>query len=292
VSMPAVERRISVPQVRARKGAEPLVCLTAYTAPVARLLDRHCDVLLVGDSLGMVVYGLPSTLQVTLDMMIAHGAAVVRASSRACVIIDLPFASYQESPAVAFRNAARVMIETGAAGVKLEGGAEMAETIEFLVERGIPVMGHVGLLPQSVHAAGGFKVHGRDSAEAERILADAHAIDDAGVFSMVIEAVVEPLARRITEAVTVPTIGIGASVACDGQILVSDDLLGLFTEFKPRFVKRYAELAPQIEAAVQTFAADVRERRFPGPDQVFQPKTEPTPLPVKRRGRASGPAEH
>jgi 3-methyl-2-oxobutanoate hydroxymethyltransferase len=262
-------RRIGVPSLQARKGGDPIVCLTAYTTPVAKLLDPHVDLLLVGDSLGMVVYGLESTLAVTLDMMIRHGQAVMRGAARACVIVDLPFASYQESPETAFRNAARVMAETGCAGVKLEGGEEMAETVRFLTRRGIPVLGHVGLLPQSVNMAGGFRAHGRQDEEAARILADAKAVAAAGAFAIVIEGTVEKLAREITEAVPVPTIGIGASPACDGQILVTDDILGLFSDFTPRFVKRYADLGPQVAAAAASYAEDVRARRFPGPEHCF-----------------------
>jgi 3-methyl-2-oxobutanoate hydroxymethyltransferase len=251
------------------KGGAPIVGLTAYTAPIAQLLDPHVDFLLVGDSVGMVVYGFESTVPVTVDMMIAHGAAVVRGSSRALVVVDLPFGSYQESREQAFRTASRIMAETGCAAVKLEGGAEMAETVRFLVQRGVPVMGHVGLMPQSVNAAGGFKVQGRGQHQAERVAADAAAIADAGAFSLVIEGTVEPVARAITEAVSIPTIGIGASPSCDGQILVTEDVLGLFTQFKPRFVKRYAELAPLIAAAAAEYAADVRARRFPGPEHCF-----------------------
>lgn len=254
------------------KGGAPIVGLTAYTAPIAQLLDPEVDFLLVGDSLGMVIYGFDSTLPVTVDMMIAHGAAVMRGSARALVVVDLPFGSYQESPEQAFRTAARILVETGCAAVKLEGGAEMAGTVRFLAERGVPVMGHVGLMPQSVNAAGGFKVQGRDRRQAERVAADAAAIAEAGAFALVIEGTVEPVARAITEAVPVPTIGIGASPACDGQILVTDDVLGLFTQFKPRFVKRYAELAPLITAAAAEYAADVRARRFPGPEHCFGTK--------------------
>ena len=264
--------RISVPALRARKGGDPIVCLTAYTAPIARLLDPHVDLLLVGDSLGMVVYGFDSTLPVTLDLMIAHGAAVVRGSARACVVVDLPFGSYQESPQVAFRNAARVMAETGAQAVKLEGGSEMAETVAFLTSRGVPVMGHVGLLPQSVNALGGYKAVGRDPASAERIRADAKAIAEAGAFSLVIEGTVESLARQITQDVAVPTIGIGASPACDGQVLVSDDMLGLFSDFQPKFVKRYAQLGTNVGEAAATYAAEVKARSFPGPEHCFGAK--------------------
>ncbi len=251
------------------KGGAPIVGLTAYTAPIARLLDPYVDFLLVGDSLGMVVYGFDSTLPVTVEMMIAHGGAVMRGSARALVVVDLPFGGYQESPEQAFRNAARIMAETGCAAVKLEGGAEMAETVRFLTRRGIPVMGHVGLMPQSVNTAGGFKVQGRGESQAERVAADAAAIAEAGAFSIVIEGTIEKVARAISETAPVPTIGIGASPACDGQILVTDDVLGVFTEFTPRFVKRYTELAPLISAAAEAYAADVRARRFPGKEHLF-----------------------
>ncbi|WP_434613769.1 3-methyl-2-oxobutanoate hydroxymethyltransferase [Azospirillum sp. B2RO_4] len=268
--------RHSVPALRARKGGEPIVCLTAYTAPVARLLDPHVDILLVGDSLGMVVYGLDSTLPVTLDMMIAHGAAVVRGSERACVVVDLPFGSYQESKEAAFRASARVMAETGAQAVKLEGGLEMAETVAFLTARGIPVMGHVGLTPQSVNTLGGYKAVGRDAEAAERIAADARAIAEAGAFTLVIEGTMEGLARRITEEVAIPTIGIGGSPACDGQVLVTDDMLGLFGAFQPKFVKRYANLGETVGEAAATYAAEVRARAFPGPEHCFGMKKAAT----------------
>ncbi len=254
------------------KGGPPIVALTAYTAPVARLLDPHVDFLLVGDLLGMVVYGFDSTVPVTLEMMIAHGGAVMRGSAQALVVVDLPFGSYQESPEQAFRSAARIMAETGCGAIKLEGGREMADTVRFLTGRGVPVMGHVGLMPQSVNTAGGFKVQGRGERQAERVMADATAIADAGAFAIVIEGTIEPVARSITAALPVPTIGIGASPACDGQILVIDDVLGVFTEFTPRFVKRYAELAPLVSAAAEAYAADVRARRFPGPEHCFGTK--------------------
>jgi 3-methyl-2-oxobutanoate hydroxymethyltransferase len=254
------------------KGGAPIVGLTAYTAPLARLLDPHVDFLLVGDSLGMVIYGFDNTLPVTVEMMIAHGAAVVRGSAQALVVVDLPFGSYQGSREQAFHSAARILAETGCGAVKLEGGAEMADTVRYLTERGVPVMGHVGLMPQSVNTAGGFRIQGRDREQAERVSADAAAVAAAGAFSLVIEGTLEPVARAITAAVSIPTIGIGASPACDGQILVTDDLLGLFTEFKPRFVKRYAELAPLITAAAAEYAADVRARRFPGPEHCFGTK--------------------
>ena len=269
MSAPARAKRITVPRLHARKGAEPIVCLTAYTAPMATFLDSHVDILLVGDSLGMVLYGFDSTLPVTLDMMIAHGAAVVRGSARACVVVDMPFASYQESPVQAYRNAARAMAETGCAAVKLEGGVEMAETVAFLTARAIPVMGHIGLMPQSMHAQGGYRIQGRDDEGAERVLADARAIDAAGAFSIVVEGTTDEVARAATRAVRAPTIGIGASADCDGQVLVAEDMLGLFAAFKPSFVKRYAELGREVEAAAAAYAREVRARRFPGPEHVF-----------------------
>lgn len=262
-------KRVTIPEIRSRKGGEPIVSLTAYTTNVAKYLDPHVDFLLVGDSLGMILYGLESTVGVTLEMMIAHGAAVMRGANKACVIVDLPFGSYQESPAQAFRSAARVMTETGCSGIKLEGGVEMAETVRFLVERGVPVLGHVGLMPQSVHTLGGFRAQGKSNEEAKRILADAEAVAEAGAFAIVVEGTVETLAHEITKKVPVPTIGIGASPACDGQILVSEDVMGLFSDFTPRFVKRYAELGPMIAEAGRLYAEDVRARRFPGPEHVF-----------------------
>lgn len=263
---PAKTHRLTPPEIAARKGGTPLVCLTAYTAPMARLLDPEVDMLLVGDSLGMVLYGMETTLGVTLPMMIEHGKAVMRGSKQACVILDMPFGSYQESPEQAYRNSARVLAETGCAGVKLEGGVEMAPTVTFLSERGIPVLGHVGLKPQSVRAVGGFSVRGKEEQEAERIIADAEAVERAGAFALVVENVVEPLARAITARLSIPTIGIGASPACDGQILVSEDLLGLSGGPVPRFVKRYADLGSSVAAAVKAYALDVKARRFPGPE--------------------------
>jgi 3-methyl-2-oxobutanoate hydroxymethyltransferase len=252
----------------AAKGGRPLVCLTAYTTPMARIVDGHADLILVGDSLGMVVHGLPSTIGVTLEMMILHARAVRRGATRALVVVDLPFGSYESGPEQAFRSAARLMAETGCAAVKLEGGATMAATIEFLTRRAIPVMAHVGLMPQQVNVTGGYKVQGRGPA-ADRVLADARAVAEAGAFAVVLEKVTEPLARRITETVAIPTIGIGASEACDGQVLVLDDMLGLFADFRPSFVRRYAELGAAVEAAVAAYAADVRARRFPAPEHTF-----------------------
>jgi 3-methyl-2-oxobutanoate hydroxymethyltransferase len=263
-------KRKTVPELRARKGGEPIVCLTAYTAPTAELIDPHVDLLLVGDSLAMVLYGMDSTLGISLDTMIGHGKAVVRASRQALVSVDLPFGSYQESKEQAFRNAARVMAETGCQSVKLEGGIEMAETVRFLTERGIPVCGHVGLTPQSVHTIGGFRSRGRDHDEATRIVEDAKAIAEAGAFMVVLEGTVEPVAARVTEETPVPVIGIGASPRCDGQILVTEDVVGMFTAFRPKFVKRYAELGEELSAAVKTFAADVRTRRFPESEHCFR----------------------
>jgi 3-methyl-2-oxobutanoate hydroxymethyltransferase len=268
---PAPMKRLTVPSIRARKGGEPLVMLTAYTVRMAQLLDPHCDILLVGDSLGQVVYGLPSTLPVSLEMMCAHGAAVVRGSYHAVVIVDMPFGSYEAAPELAFESAARVMKETGAAGVKMEGGEAMAETVSFLSARGIPVMGHVGLTPQSVNALGGYGARGRTNAEHASILDDARAIAEAGAFAIVAEGVVEPLAKEIAAAVSCPVIGIGASAECDGQVLVAEDMLGLF-ERTPRFVKRYADMATLISEAAAAYASDVRARTFPGPEQVYAPK--------------------
>ncbi len=265
-------KRTSTPQIRDRKGGEPIVCLTAYTTQMARRLDPHVDLLLVGDSLGMVVYGFDSTLPVTVEMMIAHGAAVMRGSEHACVIVDLPFGSYQASPEQAFGTAARVMAETGASGVKLEGGEEMADTVRFLTQRGIPVCGHVGLMPQAVNVAGGFKATGRSAEEALQVRRDAGAVAAAGAFAVVLEGTLEPVAAAITAELPVPTIGIGASPSCDGQILVSEDVFGLFSDFTPRFVKRYADLGEQISAAAQAYAQDVRARRFPGKEHCFLPK--------------------
>jgi 3-methyl-2-oxobutanoate hydroxymethyltransferase len=265
---PKPVRRLTVPAIQARKGGEPIVMLTAYTARMAQLLDAHCDMLLVGDSLGQVIYGLPSTLSVTLDMMIAHGAAVVRGSYRSVVVIDMPFGSYEASPERAFESASRVMAETGAAAVKLEGGDAMAETVAFLTKRGIPVVGHVGLTPQAVNALGGYGARGRSEAEQAKILADAKAIADAGAFALVVEGVVEPLARAITAGVACPVIGIGASADCDGQVLVTEDMLGMF-ERTARFVKRYDDLAGRISAAVEAYAGEVRTRAFPGTDQLY-----------------------
>ena len=269
-------RPVLPPDIRARKGTTPLVVLTAYSTPVARLVDPHCDVVLVGDSVGMVIHGLPSTLGVTMEMMILHGRAVVRGAQKAMPVIDMPFGSYEESPQQAFRNAARLMAETGAPAVKLEGGVHMAETIAFLTARGVPVMAHVGLTPQSVNTFGGYKVVGRGE-EAEKVMADARAVEEAGAFSVVLEKVPEGLASRITQTLTIPTIGIGAGVRCDGQVLVVDDMLGLFTDFRPKFVKRYAELGNAADEAIAAYAAEVRSRAFPAAEHSF-----PDEVPVKK----------
>ncbi|WBO23370.1 3-methyl-2-oxobutanoate hydroxymethyltransferase [Sphingomonas abietis] len=268
---PAPMKRLTVPAIAGRKGGEPIVMLTAYTARMAQLLDPHCDMLLVGDSLGQVIYGLPSTLQVTLDMMIAHGAAVVRGSYHSVVIIDMPFGSYEKSPEQAFESAARIMAETGAAGVKLEGGEAMAATVAFLTHRGIPVVGHVGLTPQAVNVLGGYGARGRSDEEQAQIIDDARAIADAGAFALVVEGVVETLARAVTDDVRCPVIGIGASNACDGQVLVIDDMLGMF-ERTARFVKRYDDLATRISSAAETYAGEVRSRAFPTAAETYAPK--------------------
>jgi 3-methyl-2-oxobutanoate hydroxymethyltransferase len=265
------QKRLTAPDIRARKGGAPIVMLTSYHAHTARILDAHCDVILVGDSLGMVMHGLETTIPVTLDMMILQGQAVMRGSRRALVVVDLPFGSYEVSREQAFMTAARALKETGCGAVKLEGGRRMAETTRFLTERGVPVMAHVGLTPQSVNALGGFRAQGRDQADWGPIEADARAVAEAGAFSVVLEALAEPLAARITREIAIPTIGIGASPACDGQVLVLEDMLGL-SPWVPRFVKRYTSLGPAIEAAVSAYAAEVRSRRFPGPENVYAVK--------------------
>ena len=272
---PVPGKRMTVPAIRSHKKdgktEQPIVMLTAYTMRMAQLLDPHCEMLLVGDSLGQVIYGLPSTVPVTMEMMCAHGAAVVRGSWHALVAVDMPFGSYEGSPEQAFASASRVMQETGCAAVKLEGGEAMAETVAFLVRRGIPVMGHVGLTPQAVNALGGYRARGVDDAEAGKILSDARAVAEAGCFALVLEGVMEEIAIEATRAVACPTIGIGASAQCDGQILVTDDMMGLF-ERTPRFVKRFGDLASEIGAAAQAYAADVRTRAFPTPDQTYHAK--------------------
>jgi 3-methyl-2-oxobutanoate hydroxymethyltransferase len=272
---PVPGKRMTVPAIRGRKKSgktdEPLVMLTAYTMRMAQLLDPHCEMLLVGDSLGQVIYGLPSTVPVTMEMMCAHGAAVVRGSWHALVAVDMPFGSYEGSPEQAFDSAARIMKETGCAAVKLEGGEAMAETIDFLTHRGIPVIGHVGLTPQAVNVLGGYGARGKSADEAKKILADAKAVAEAGAFCIVVEGVMEGIADQVAEAVPVPIIGIGASPKCDGQVLVTEDMLGLF-ERTPRFVKRYADLASEIGEAVGKYAGEVRSRAFPTQEQTYRPK--------------------
>jgi 3-methyl-2-oxobutanoate hydroxymethyltransferase len=268
-------KRLTAPDILARKNGQPIVCLTSYHAHTARLVDKYCDVILVGDSLGMVMHGFETTVPVTLDMMILQGHAVMRGSQHALVVIDMPFGSYEQSKEQAFASCARVLKETGCGAIKLEGGRRMAETIAFLVERGVPVMGHVGLTPQSINTIGSFRAQGRDEADWAPIEADAKAVADAGAFAIVIEAVAEPLGRKITGAIAIPTIGIGASPACDGQILVLEDMLGLSPRV-PKFVRRYGELGPGIEAAISAYASDVRSRAFPGPEHVY---------PMRRKDR-------
>src|SRR5215467_8452875 len=268
MSVQAPQRRLTAPDIRARKGGEPIVMLTSYHAHTARILDQHCDVILVGDSLGMVMHGMESTLPVTLDMMILQGRAVMRGSQRALVVVDMPFGSYEASKEQAFLSAARVLKETGCGAVKVEGGRRMAETIAFLAERGVPVMAHVGLTPQSINALGGFRAQGRDPAEWGPFQEDARAVAQAGAYSVVLEAMAEPLAARVTRDIDIPTIGIGASATCDGQILVLEDMLGLSPRV-PKFVKRYTDLGPSIEAAVAEYAEEVRKRTFPSADHVY-----------------------
>ena len=273
--VPVPGKRMTAPSIRARKADgrtdQPIVMLTAYTMRMAQLLDPHCDMLLVGDSLGQVIYGLPSTIPVTMEMMCAHGAAVVRGSWHALVAVDMPFGSYEGSPEAAFASASRIMKETGCAAVKLEGGEAMAPTIEFLNRRGIPVIGHVGLTPQAVNVLGGYAARGKSKDEAAHIERDARAVADAGAFCMVVEGVMQDIATSIARSVEIPVIGIGASADCDGQVLVTDDMLGLF-ERTPRFVKRYDDLATRIGEAAATYAAEVRDRSFPTPDQTYRPK--------------------
>ncbi|MFM1960652.1 MAG: 3-methyl-2-oxobutanoate hydroxymethyltransferase [Pseudomonadota bacterium] len=264
----AAEGRISVRDIRSRKGGAPLVCLTAYTAPMAGLMDPFCDILLVGDSVGMVVHGLPSTVGVTLDMMILHGRAVMRGAHRAMVVVDMPFGSFEGAPEVAFENAVRVLQETGAQAVKIECAPAVIGNVRYLVERGVPVMGHVGLRPQAVLVEGGFRARGREAEERNQIVAEMRAAVEAGVFALVIEGVAESLASELTAQCPVPTIGIGASSACDGQILVTEDMLGLF-ERSPRFVRRYGDLRGLVSSAVERYAGDVAARRFPGSGETY-----------------------
>nr|WP_284389019.1 3-methyl-2-oxobutanoate hydroxymethyltransferase [Algimonas ampicilliniresistens] len=259
---------MTAPQITDRKGGEPIVCLTAYDAPTAEIIDPHCDLILVGDSVGMVVHGLPSTVGVTMDMMIMHGQAVMRGSRTAMVVVDLPFGSYEGRPETAFASASRVMMETGCQAVKIESGSYAAETIDYLVERGIPVMSHVGLRPQSMHVLGGFRARGRTQKVADEILQNAEAAAKAGSFAVVVEGVSAEIAERVTKAVDIPTIGIGASQNCDGQILVTPDMLGLFPRV-PKFVHKYGQQRDQIDAAVRQYAEDVKARAFPKPENLY-----------------------
>jgi len=286
VSHQTVIKRITAPDIAKRKGGVPIVVLTSYHAQSASLIDPHVDILMVGDSLGMVMYGLETTVPVPLDLMIAHAKAVVRASERALVVVDMPFGSYEESPAVAFRSAARILKETGCGAVKLEGGVQMAETIEYLTARGVPVMAHIGMTPQAVNQLGGFAARGRRRAEWARFEDDARAVAEAGAFAMVIEAIAERLAARITRAVPVPTIGIGASAECDGQVLVLEDMLGLSPRV-PKFVKEYAQLRFAVEDAVRAYSADVRERSFPSGEHTYPMLDEVVEIPKKKKVSAS-----
>ncbi len=273
MSVQSAIRRRTAPDIRGRKGGEPIVMLTSYHAHTAALVDRHCDAILVGDSLGNVMHGFETTVPVTLDMMILQGRAVMRGSAHALIVVDMPFGSYEASKEEAFRSAARILKETHCGAIKLEGGVRMAETIAFLCERGIPVMGHIGLTPQSINVLGSFRAQGRNEEDWAAIENDARAVSDAGAFSVVVEAVAEPLARKITQAIAIPTIGIGASAACDGQVLVLEDMLGLSPR-TPKFVRRYGELGPAIEAAIENYARDVRSRAFPAPEHVYGMKAK------------------
>ena len=269
MSKPTIIRRTTVPQIAARKGGEPIVSLTSYHAHTAAIVDKYADFILVGDSLGMVMHGMDTTVGVSLEMMLVHGKAVVRGTQKALIVVDMPFGTYEESPNIAFRNAARIMKETGCGAVKIEGGKRMAETVHFMVERGIPVMAHTGLTPQSSNVMGGFKTQGRDKESWTHHIEDAQAVAEAGAFAIVLEGMVEPLAAKITKTVSIPTIGIGASVSCDGQILVLEDMLGL-NKRVPKFVKVYGDLGPVIEDSVRRYAEDVRARNFPTEDEVYR----------------------
>ena len=271
MSIQVSRRRLMAPDIYARKGGEPIVALTSYHAHTAAIADAHCDFLLVGDSLGMVMHGFETTVPVPLDLMIMHARAVVRGSKKALVVVDMPFGTYEESPPVAFRNAARVMKETDCGAVKLEGGQRMAETIRYLVDRGIPVMAHIGLTPQSIHVLGGFKTQGRNVDQWADIENDARVVSDAGAFAVVLEAMAAPLAERITKAIPVPTIGIGASPGCDGQILVMEDMLGLSPRV-PKFVKEFGAIGKAIDRAIGLYAAEVRARSFPAPEHTYSVK--------------------
>jgi 3-methyl-2-oxobutanoate hydroxymethyltransferase len=283
------QRRITAPEILARKGGEPIVSLTSYHAHTAAIADPFVDLLLVGDSLGMVMHGYESTVPVPLELMIMHGRAVVRGAKRALVVVDMPFGSYEESPAVAFRNSARIMKETGCGAIKLEGGARMAETIRFLVERGVPVLAHIGLTPQSINVLGGFKTQGRVRDEWAAIEADAKAVAEAGAFAVVLEALAEELARRITAAVPIPTIGIGASAGCDGQILVMEDMLGLSPRV-PKFVKEFGKVGEAIREAISAYAVEVRSRAFPAPEHTYGMRDAASSAGVKGSARPKATA--
>lgn len=265
-------KRKTIIDIKDLKGKAPIVCLTSYTAPFARIVDRHADVILVGDSLGMVLYGYNSTLPVSLDLMAEHGRAVVKATEQALIVVDLPFGSYESSPEQAFKSAVRLMKDTSCTAVKLEGGAYMEQTVSFLVQRGVPVMGHIGILPQSVHGQGGFKVKGKDPKEKSAILEDAQALERAGAFAVVVEGVTCDVAEEVTNNISIPTIGIGASLSCDGQVLVAEDILGLTSGHKPKFVKVFADLGAQVEQAVSDYATEVRTRRFPDENYLYAVK--------------------
>ena len=281
---PVPQKRITAPEITARKGREPIVSLTSYHAHTAAIADPFVDVLLVGDSLGMVMHGYEFTVPVPLELMIVHGRAVVRGARRALVVVDMPFGSYEESPAIAFRNAARVMKDTGCGAIKLEGGRRMADTVRFLVERGIPGMAHIGLTPQSINVLGGFKTQGRVRDEWAAIEEDAKAVAEAGAFAIVLEAMAEELARKITAAIPIPTIGIGASVGCDGQILVMEDMLGLSPRV-PKFVKEFGKVGEAIREAISAYATEVRNRTFPGPEHTYAMKDDAKAVPAKGKAR-------
>ncbi len=292
MSVHSTQKRLMAPDITAMKKRQPIVALTAYHAHTAAIADRYCDFLLVGDSLGMVMHGYETTVPVPLELMIMHGRAVVRGARRALVVVDMPFGSYEESPPVAFRNCAKVMKETDCGAVKIEGGKRMAETIRYLVDRGIPVMAHIGLTPQSVNVIGGFKAQGRRRTEWAAIEADARAIAEAGAFAVVLEAITEPLAQRITASIPIPTVGIGASLACDGQILVMEDMLGLSPRV-PRFVKKFGKVGAVIEDAIRSYSEDVRTRAFPAPEHTYAMQDgTPTkePRTVERVGATGGRA--
>lgn len=273
MSVQKQSKKLTSQHIRAMKGSTPIVGLTAYTAPMARVMDDVVDFILVGDSLAMTVYGEDSTVGIDLDTMIRHGKAVSRSCQHACVVVDLPFGFYQQSPQQAFDSASRVLRETGCDAIKLEGGVEMAETVAFLAQRGVPVMGHIGLTPQSINTLGGFKTQGKSKEVVDALLAGASAMDNAGCFAVVIEGVLENVADQLHRELSIPSIGIGASVNCDGQILVTDDLIGLFDEFTPKFVKRYAQILPDIRSAIDAYATEVRARDFPTSEFTFQGNT-------------------